>query len=214
MSGGIANLTIEEQLQQICSKVLDEIRIFYELLINQELNVNPLQVYSKISSVKDDVEVTKYKLGEYIIRVREAIQDGDLYLEILNNLEKSAQNIDAAGYRYSVILSRGNKMDDVTYRLLVVMAEKLMATITQLSESIRLLSVNPNKSLESSKAVVRMEEDVDELYRSFELKLYEKSGNDLVYIMLAKDVADRLEDSEDLLKVSSDTVTYLALERS
>ncbi|MUN28324.1 hypothetical protein [Sulfuracidifex metallicus] len=214
MSGGIANLTIEEQLQQICSKVLDEIRIFYELLTNQELNVNPLQVYSKISSVKDDVEVTKYKLGEYIIRVREAIQDGDLYLEILNNLERSAQNIDAAGYRYSVILSRGNKMDDVTYRLLVVMAEKLMATITQLSESIRLLSVNPNKSLESSKAVVRMEEDVDELYRSFELKLYEKSGNDLVYIMLAKDVADRLEDSEDLLKVSSDTVTYLALERS
>ena len=214
MSGGIANLTIEEQLQQICSKVLDEIRIFYELLTNQELNVNPLQVYSKISSVKDDVEVTKYKLGEYIIRVREAIQDVDLYLEILNNLERSAQNIDAAGYRYSVILSRGNKMDDVTYRLLVVMAEKLMATITQLSESIRLLSVNPNKSLESSKAVVRMEEDVDELYRSFELKLYEKSGNDLVYIMLAKDVADRLEDSEDLLKVSSDTVTYLALERS
>ncbi|BBG24226.1 hypothetical protein IC006_1533 [Sulfuracidifex tepidarius] len=214
MGSGLANLTIEEQLQQICTKVLDEMRILYELMTNENLSVNPLQVYSKISSVKDDVEISKYKLGEYIIRVREAIQDGDLYLEILNNLEKSAQNIDAAGYRYSVILSRGNKMDGVTYRLLVVMVEKLMASITQLSESIRLLSVNPSKSLESSKAIVKMEEEVDELYRSFELKLYEKSGNDLVYIMLAKDVADRLEDSEDLLKVSSDTLTYLAFERS
>ncbi|BBG26983.1 phosphate transport regulator [Sulfuracidifex tepidarius] len=214
MGSGLANLTIEEQLQQICTKVLDEMRILYELMTNENLSVNPLQVYSKISSVKDDVEISKYKLGEYIIRVREAIQDGDLYLEILNNLEKSAQNIDAAGYRYSVILSRGNKMDGVTYRLLVVMVEKLMASMTQLSESIRLLSVNPSKSLESSKAIVKMEEEVDELYRSFELKLYEKSGNDLVYIMLAKDVADRLEDSEDLLKVSSDTLTYLAFERS
>ncbi len=214
MSSGLANLTIEEQMQQICSKILDEMRILYELLTNENLSVNPLQIYSKISSVKDDVEISKYKLGEYIIRVREAIQDGDLYIEILNNLEKSAQNIDAAGYRYSVILSRGNKMDGVTYRLLTVMMEKLMASITQLSESIRLLSVNPSKSLESSKMIVKMEEEVDELYRSFELKLYEKSGNDLVYIMLAKDVADRLEDSEDLLKVSSDTLTYLAFERS
>ncbi len=214
MSGGLANLTIEEQIQQICSKVLDEMRILFELMTSKTLGGNPLQVYSKINSVKDDVEMAKYKLGEYIMRVREALQDVDLYLDIINNLEKSAQNIDAAGYRYSVMLSREIKIDDVIYRLLVVMAEKLMASITQLSESIRLLSVNPNKSLESSKAIVKMEEEVDELYRSFELKLYEKGNNDLVFMMLAKDVADRLEDSEDLMKVSSDTVSYLAFERS
>ncbi|MEM0122034.1 MAG: phosphate transport regulator, partial [Saccharolobus sp.] len=34
MSEGIATLTIEEQLQQISLKLLDEVRVLYELISN------------------------------------------------------------------------------------------------------------------------------------------------------------------------------------
>ncbi|MEM0092180.1 MAG: phosphate transport regulator, partial [Saccharolobus sp.] len=40
-----------------------------------------------------------------------------------------------------------------------------------------------------------------------------KSVSNFLHIMLLKDVADRLEDSEDLLKSSADDITYIAYER-
>ncbi len=214
MSGGIAEIAIEEQLQQISLKILDEVRTLYELLSNiTNSNLNYMQVYAKINGIKNEVESNKYRLGEYIFKIREGLLDKDLYVEILNNLEKIGQNIDSASYRLSVLLSKNSNLDSIIYKLLVVMCEKIITSFTHFIEALRLLSVNPKNSLENAKNVVKIEQEVDDLYRSLELALFEKNINNFLHIMLLKDVADRLEDSEDLLKVSADDVTYIAYER-
>ncbi|MEM3225795.1 MAG: phosphate transport regulator, partial [Saccharolobus sp.] len=88
MSEGIATLTIEEQLQQISLKLLDEVRVLYELISNNDSNLNYMQIYSKIDGIKNDIENSKYRLGEYIFKIREGLLDKDIYVRILNNLEK------------------------------------------------------------------------------------------------------------------------------
>ncbi|TRM90355.1 phosphate transport regulator, partial [Sulfolobus sp. A20-N-G8] len=153
------------------------------------------------------------RLGEYIFKIREGLLDKDLYVEILNNLEKIGQNIDSASYRLSVLLSKNSNLDSIIYKLLVVMCEKIITSFTHFIEALRLLSVNPKNSLENAKNVVKIEQEVDDLYRSLELVLFEKNIDNFLHIMLLKDVADRLEDSEDLLKVSADDITYIAYER-
>ncbi|AOL15961.1 phosphate transport regulator [Sulfolobus sp. A20] len=214
MSGGIAEIAIEEQLQQISLKILDEVRTLYELLSNMaNSNLNYMQVYAKINGIKNEVESNKYRLGEYIFKIREGLLDKDLYVEILNNLEKIGQNIDSASYRLSVLLSKNSNLDSIIYKLLVVMCEKIITSFTHFIEALRLLSVNPKNSLENAKNVVKIEQEVDDLYRSLELVLFEKNIDNFLHIMLLKDVADRLEDSEDLLKVSADDITYIAYER-
>lgn len=213
MSEGIATLTIEEQLQQISLKVLDEIRILYELLSNDKQGINYMQIYSKVNGIKNDIENNKYRLGEYIFKIREGLLDKDLYVEIMNNLEKVAQNIDAAAYRLSVILTKQFIIDDVINRLLIVICEKIIASITHFIEALRLLSVNPKNSFENARSVIKIEQEIDDLYRSLELTLFEKNTSNFSYIMLLKDIADRLEDSEDLLKISADNITYIAYER-
>jgi len=213
MSEGIATLAIEEQLQQILLKVLDEIRILYELLSNDKQGINYMQIYSKVNGIKNDIENNKYRLGEYIFKIREGLLDKDLYVEIMNNLEKVAQNIDAAAYRLSVMLTKQFIIDDVINRLLIVICEKIIASITHFIEALRLLSVNPKNSFENARSVIKIEQEIDDLYRSLELTLFEKNTSNFSYIMLLKDIADRLEDSEDLLKISADNITYIAYER-
>jgi len=213
MSEGIATLAIEEQLQQISLKVLDEIRILYELLSNDKQGINYMQIYSKVNGIKNDIENNKYRLGEYIFKIREGLLDKDLYVEIMNNLEKVAQNIDAAAYRLSVMLTKQFIIDDMINRLLIVICEKIIASITHFIEALRLLSVNPKNSFENARSVIKIEQEIDDLYRSLELTLFEKNTSNFSYIMLLKDIADRLEDSEDLLKISADNITYIAYER-
>ncbi|MEM0113543.1 MAG: phosphate transport regulator, partial [Metallosphaera sp.] len=80
-------------------------------------------------------------------------------------------------------------------------------------ESLRLLSINAQKSVESARNIMKLEEEVDDLYRSLELKLFEKKYEDLIYVMLMKDIADRLEDSEDMIRDSATSITYIAFGR-
>ncbi|MEM0200350.1 MAG: phosphate transport regulator [Saccharolobus sp.] len=213
MSEGIATLTIEEQLQQISLKLLDEVRVLYELISNNDSNLNYMQIYSKINGIKNDIENSKYRLGEYIFKIREGLLDKDIYVRILNNLEKISQNLDAAAYRLSVMLTKNLKIENSIGRLLIVICEKIIASITHFIEALRLLSTNPKNALENARNVIKIEQEVDELYRSLELYLFEKSVSNFLHIMLLKDVADRLEDSEDLLKSSADDITYIAYER-
>ncbi|BCS91901.1 hypothetical protein L3N51_00217 [Metallosphaera sp. J1] len=208
----IAHMNLEERLQQISLKVIDQVRILYELMKSED-NVTPMQVYSKINGIKNSVETDKFMLGEYIIRVKEGIQDKDLYIDVLNNLEKISQNLDAASYRLSVLISRGTQIDELMYKLITIIAEKLLASLMHLVESLRLLSVNAQKSVEAARNIIKLEEEVDDLYRSLELKLFEKKYDDLIYVMLMKDVADRLEDSEDMVRDSATSITYIAFGR-
>lgn len=131
----------------------------------------------------------------------------------MNNLEKISQNLDAASYRLSVLISRGTQIDELMYKLITVIAEKLLASLMHLVESLRLLSVNAQKSVEAARNIIKLEEEVDDLYRSLELKLFEKKYDDLIYVMLMKDVADRLEDSEDMVRDSATSITYIAFGR-
>ncbi|ARM75783.1 phosphate transport regulator [Acidianus manzaensis] len=208
----IAHLTLEERLQQISIKVVDEVRVTYEFLSSSN-KLNPMQVYAKVNGIKNSIENEKYLLGEYIIKIKEGLEDKDLYMEILDNLEKIAQNIDAATYRISVLLTRDSKLDEVLNKVLITMCEKIIASITHLIEAFKELSINTKKTIEEARNIIKLEEDVDDLYRNLELKLFEKNYDDLVYVMLMKDIADRLEDSEDMIRDSANSITYIAFGR-
>lgn len=209
----IAHITLEEKLQQISIKIIDEVRVLYEF-INSENKINPMQVYAKVNGIKNNVENEKYLLGEYIIKIKEGLDDKDLYMGILDNLEKIAQNLDAATYRISVLIARNSKIDDIVNKLIITMCEKIIASLAHLIEGFKVLSINAKKSADEARSIMKLEEDVDDLYRNLELKLFEKNYDDLAYIMLMKDIADRLEDSEDLVRDSANYITYIAFGRS
>ncbi len=82
-----------------------------------------------------------------------------------------------------------------------------------LLEGFRMLSVNPTKTVEHLRQVKALEEDVDDIYRNSELKLFEHSA-DLLTTMLLKDVFDRLEDSSDAMLRVANSLYYISYLRS
>ncbi len=207
----IAHLTLEEKLQQISLKLVDEIRAFYEFLTIK--SQNPMQLYAKIDGIKNSVENEKYLLGEYIVKIKEGLDDKDLYINILDRLEKISQNLDAGAYRLSVLRTRNTEIDNLTHKLIIIISEKILASLTHLIESIKSLSIDAKKSIDSARNILKLEEEVDDLYRNIELKLFERKYEDLIYVMLMKDIVDRLEDSEDLIRDSANDITYIAFGR-
>jgi predicted transcriptional regulator len=212
----IAYSTIEEYLQRIVDKGIDEIRLFYEGLSKYEelKGEHSMSFYSKVEGIKNSIEDEKDKLGEYIVRVGPALLQKELYIDILKDLEKIAQNLDAAAYRLATLLSRKEEMDEFSHRLLMRITEKLLANMTHIMEALRFLSINPKNSISYCKNVIKIEGEVDELYRQLELRLFERPERNMIYLMLMKDVTDRLEDSVDLQKSIADSINYIAIQRS
>mgnify|MGYP001772502215 FL=1 len=203
----VPELSIEEQIQNILSNIIDQLRLLYQQFT--ETNINHMQIYSRINGTKTVVENSKYKLGEYIIKVNEGIETGTLYLDILNYLEKISQNLSAVSYRYSVLQTRSKLEENTIQSLLVTIIEKLIAAASSALESFRLLSLNSKKSAEEARNIIKIEEEVDDLYRNFELKIFEKKY-ELIFIMLTKDIGDRLEDCADLFRDIANNILYIS----
>jgi uncharacterized protein Yka (UPF0111/DUF47 family) len=208
---GVSELNIEEQIQNISNLILDQLRILYQQFTEQ--NVNNMQAYSKIDGIKSSVEDMKYKAGEYVLKVSEGLINSGLYLEILTQLEKVSQNLSAASYRYSVLTNKVKIVDQILQNLATLMVEKLIAAITNIMEAVRLLSINAKKASEKARNVVKIEEEIDDLYRNFELKLFEKENIEMTFLMLSKDIADRLEDCADLLRDVANNILYISFLR-
>lgn len=204
----LPEVSIEEQLQYIANQILDQLRILYQQFT--ENNANHTQVYSKIDGIKSSVEDLKYKLGEYIFRVAEGINNKELYLDILSDFEKISQNISAASYRFGVLNNVIKVYDNVLQNLSITITEKLIAALMNTIEAIRLLSVSSKKASEKARNVIKIEEEVDDLYRNFEVKLFEREQSGIAYILLTKDVADRLEDCADLLRNVANSILYIS----
>jgi uncharacterized protein Yka (UPF0111/DUF47 family) len=211
MSQDIAEMVIQEQLQQIIINIMDQVRMFYDSVVNNNQNV--FQVYNKVNGIKNNIENLKSRLSEYIIKVSEGLLMKDFYIDILKNLEKISQNIDAAVYRLGILKQRFSEIEDMLLSLIKSIIEKIINALEYFLHSLKILITNPKISAENARNILKIEEEVDELYRSFELKIFENRKNDLVYIMLMKDVADRLEDIADLLRSCADNIFYLVFQK-
>lgn len=203
-------MVIQEQLQQIVSELTEQVRILREYIYNTKQN--NFQFYIKINGIKSNIELMKIKLSEYIAKISQGLLDKDVYIEILKNLEKISQNIDAAAYRLGILRQKSINIEEIILNLLKGIIEKILDSLDKLLSSLRVLLSNPKLSRDLARVVIKLEEDVDELYRSFELRLFENSNN-LIYIMLVKDIGDRLEDAEDLLRSCADSIYYLTSQR-
>jgi len=210
MSQDIVEMVIQEQLQQIVSELTEQVRILREYIYNTKQN--NFQFYIKINGIKSNIELMKIKLSEYIAKISQGLLDKDVYIEILKNLEKISQNIDAAAYRLGILRQKSINIEEIILNLLKGIIEKILDSLDKLLSSLRVLLSNPKLSRDLARVVIKLEEDVDELYRSFELRLFENSNN-LIYIMLVKDIGDRLEDAEDLLRSCADSIYYLTSQR-
>ncbi len=207
MGGSIAEINVDEQLLRMMNNLVDGLRLVREQL-DQKASGN---VYAKVEGIKNNNEWLNISLMSYLVKLRESLEAYDLYIEIGRLIEKASQNLSAISYRLSMIFMKEKDVGDVMNTLLITMTEKVLQQAMEVAEALKMLSINPKKVEEMARSIIKLEEDVDDIYRNSEVKVFE-SSRDMIITMLLKDVIDRVEDTADIMReIATDLylVSYL-----
>ena len=207
MGGSIAEINIDEQLFLMLNNLIDGIRVVREQIESKGSG----NTFAKVNGLKNANESINMNLANYLVKVKGGLEAYDLYIEIGRLIEKASQNLSAISYRLSLIFMRDKDLGDALSMLLTSMVEMVIQQAMALSNAVKMLSISPAKVEEITRNVVKLEEDVDDIYRNSEVKVFE-ANKDLIVTMLLKDVIDRVEDTADLMReIAADLnlVSYL-----
>ncbi|MEM2006334.1 MAG: hypothetical protein QW154_01645 [Sulfolobales archaeon] len=206
----LAESNIVEQLMGIYRLMSDEIRELNTMIRETDLTQSLLieKRYDKVRKLKNDIESASMSLMEYFIKVSEYISSRELYVMVIDETMRIAEDLEAAAYRIFLVNKLEGKIPDKIYVIISEVSKKIMSLIDMLSDMIR--NVDNNKVIkEMFSEAVKVEDSIDELYREGGLECLKISG-DFVGASILKEALDKLEDSADIAKRVATYIWFLS----
>ncbi|MEM1911015.1 MAG: hypothetical protein QXG29_02035 [Sulfolobales archaeon] len=206
----LAESNIVEQLMGIYRLMSDEMRELNTMIRETDLTQSLLveKRYDKVRKLKNDIETASMSLMEYFIKVSEYISSRELYVMVIDETMRIAEDLEAAAYRIFLVNKLGSKIPDKIYVIISEVSKKIMSLIDLLSDMIR--NVDNNKVIkEMFSEAVKIEDSIDELYREGGLECLKISG-DFVGASILKEALDKLEDSADIAKRVATYIWFLS----
>ncbi|MEM0066658.1 MAG: hypothetical protein QXH88_07040 [Sulfolobales archaeon] len=206
----LAESNIVEQLMGIYRLMSDEMRELNTMIRETDLTQSLLveKRYDKVRKLKNDIETASMSLMEYFIKVSEYISSRELYVMVIDETMRIAEDLEAAAYRIFLVNKLGSKIPDKIYVIISEVSKKIMLLIDLLSDMIR--NVDNNKVIkEMFSEAVKIEDSIDELYREGGLECLKISG-DFVGASILKEALDKLEDSADIAKRVATYIWFLS----
>ncbi len=212
----IAEMHLFEALGRLAEMSNDALRGLYRFIegLSTGDQEKVKSLYLQLRDQKQRVEETKMLVMEYLVRLGEALNTKDLYASVALNLDRVVQLIDGAAYRLYMYIANNYSLDDELYGDLKKYIEQLMREYESLHTGLNKLSVDPKRTIKEVENVVKYEDELDRLYRSYELKMFNKLADNVPALMILKDAIDFIENIADVVKESAETLRYLALHRA
>lgn len=211
----IAEMNLHEALSNLARMGLDTIVEFKKFIENINIDVGKLEnLYEKLREKKQRVEDTKMLVMEYLVRLGSTINNGDVYAKVALSLDRSIQLADGAAYRLYMFMENGFDTDNDIHNDVMMFVNKLVKEYELLYNGILKLRVNPKQTLKIISDVIKIEDELDELYRAMELKLFKKLSGNIAALMLLKEAIDFIEDIADVVKEAGEAVRYIALHKA
>jgi uncharacterized protein Yka (UPF0111/DUF47 family) len=210
----LAEENLNEQLLGMVRTVRQPVMLVYDAIsrLGEGKTEELGKLYEEVKSLKDRVENMKEDILSYLARLGDLLVTNSLYRDIFLNITRVAQVIEGITYRAYLLASNVNKtvskeiLDD-----LIKMTDKIRQEYLDLENAVENLTTNPKKSYEISQNVSSVEDEIDSLYRKLTYSIYRELRDDLVTLMLFRDIIDMVEDLADLLRDLSEDIKFLAL---
>ncbi|BEP18190.1 hypothetical protein PYJP_15420 [Pyrofollis japonicus] len=210
----LAEENLNEQLLGMVRTVRQPVMLVYDAIsrLSEGKTEELGKLYEEVKSLKDRIENMKEDILSYLARLGDLLVTNNLYRDIFLNITRVAQVIEGITYRAYLLASNVNKtfsreiLDD-----LIKMTDKIRQEYLSLENAVENLTTNPKKSYEISQNVSSVEDEIDSLYRKLTYSIYRELRDDLVTLMLFRDIIDMVEDLADLLRDLSEDIKFLAL---
>lgn len=170
------------------------------------------QLYDEIKSVKENVENMKEDTLTYLARLGNILFTSNLYRDLFLGITRAAQIAEGIAYRVYLLTSNAGKIDsEPIMKNLTEMTNKIRNEYAILENAAEVLTTNPKKSYEITQNVSSIEDEIDALYRKLAYMLYRELKQDLVTLMLMRDIIDMIEELADTLRDVAEDIKFLAL---
>ncbi|HIQ24223.1 MAG TPA: DUF47 family protein [Pyrodictium delaneyi] len=171
------------------------------------------EIHRRIKESKERVESMKEDALTYLARLGDLLNTSTLYKDVFLGLTHIAQMTEGIAYRSYLLASNTNITSATIAELLTSIAESIQKEFERLEVAIQALSSSPKKGYEEAQLVTGIEDEVDNLYRQLTFAMYRELRQDLVALMLLRDIVDMIEDVADTIRDAAENVKFLALYR-
>lgn len=209
----IAEMNIYENLVNLARLGEDVLRVFNNIVYSLKTENDLSKIYNKIRDPKARVEENKILFMEYLARLGEMIMYKQNYASIALDIERLTQLLDGASYRLSLLKSKNLDIDNEIYRYIEEMKKTVDRQYECFLNGLRKIRGDPKKTLLEVSEITKLENAMDELYREATLKIYMKFSDNILLLMMLKDIFDFIENASDLLKSMGEELRYLALHK-
>ncbi len=211
----LAEMHIVELLHSLARNTCDTIREV-DVLLN-DLSEGKVEIikakHPRVRNFKNMSEEMKSRILEYIVRVSPSLINKDIYIKIAYDLEKVAQLMNGITHRLLILASRNLLPTQRIGRNMSDFMKTLIEEFEILRKAILMITVNPRKTIDDCKSVFKIEDELDDRYRALEVELYETQQDNLLLVMLLKEIIEMMEDSADLTKDAAEHLMYIAMHK-
>jgi len=213
-SGALVEMTAIEEIINICRIVGDELSSLAEMLRRYHSeDVELGKLYERVREIKNKGEENYIRVMQYLVKSSEVALYVPIYINIVRNLDKIIQQVDAVAYR--IYLARENNIvidKNVvdTFLGIISLESKQVQGIEEALSKIRL---SPKVVLDKLETVFSVEEEIDSIYRKSLFEVYAKYSGYITALLILRDIFEHLEEISDFLKNTGEELRYLALAR-
>ncbi|MCC6054643.1 MAG: DUF47 family protein [Thermosphaera sp.] len=213
-SGALVEMTAIEEIINICRIVEDELSSLAEMLRRYHSEGVELgKLYERVREIKNKGEENYIRVMQYLVKSSEVALYVPIYINIVRNLDKIIQQVDAVAYR--IYLARKNnividKNIVDTFLGIISLESKQVQGIEEALSKIRL---SPKVVLDKLETVFSVEEEIDSIYRKSLFEVYAKYSDYITALLILRDIFEHLEEISDFLKNTGEELRYLALAR-
>ncbi|MCY0868706.1 MAG: DUF47 domain-containing protein [Desulfurococcus sp.] len=210
-AGSIAELTAMEQLSNMVLLIREQVSMLASMLEHYGGDSNLEETYEEMRLNKHKGEEMKIMLMEYLVRNSEVMMYSRSYIEMVRVADRFIQHADSVAYRLLVAYKNNVKINSHLLETLRSMIQDIRQQVELARSAFAKLPSYPRKAIEDVEGILKLEEDVDRIFRESIFKVYEEYSSSVSGLMVLKDLIEYVEELSDLLKYLGEEIRYLAL---
>lgn len=168
------------------------------------------QIYNEIRAGEEDVDNARRLVLRELAEIGAILLSREDFLRFTNLASEIADFSEGIAFRLLEIMEHNWNVPIDLKRDLMKLSEASLETVLKLRETILVLAYSSGKALEKASDVETAEKNVDELYRTLEIKLL-NSKLEIPALLLLRDILQLLEDSADKAEDAADAARVLSL---
>ena len=206
----VSSQKIIDMLSTISQRICDLFKEVYGTVVEFP-TINRAGFNSRFKAAvdyKDEVELIKKEVLDYISKVAPALYNKEDWLRILFKLSDISDKSLGVMYRLEQLMVNGGPIPKEPHSYLVELSEVVAGMLNEYKHALLITGIDSDKALEACGRIEEMEREADEAYRRTVFSVL-SSNVSFRELLLMKDIADMLENISDATEAATDDLRII-----